>query len=102
MFTVGFWHVPNRYTDEHITMLADSIEHVVLREVSPVFGMSALRREHFLGLQKMTRSHSHKGIYVDYVVNENNHDRDGIYIGSACGKRGLDMSLRWPAESPGE
>jgi hypothetical protein len=102
MFTVAFWYVLNRYTDEHIAMLADGIEHVVLLAVSPVFGMSALRREDFLELRKVTRSHSLKGIYVDYVVNENSHDRDDIYIGSACGKRALDMSLQWPPQSPRE
>jgi hypothetical protein len=88
-FTAGFWNVLHKYTDEHITMLIDSIENAVLPEVRTVFGMNAPRRELFLGLREVTRSHSHKGIYLDYVVNDNNRERDGIYIGSASGKRGL-------------
>jgi hypothetical protein len=88
-FTAGFWNVLHLYTDEHITMLVDSIESAVLPEVRTVFGMNAPRRELFLELRAVTRSHSHKGIYMDYVVNDNNRERDGIYIGSASGKKGL-------------
>lgn len=47
-FTVRFWRVLHEYTDEHITMLVDSIERAVIPEVRTVFGMNAPNHEHFL------------------------------------------------------